>query len=74
VGPWPDLPGLHVATGHFRSGILLTPVTAQIIRDWITKGRCALPADRFLPDRLVGKSRVPAPPSAQVGGGRDVPS
>jgi glycine oxidase len=74
VGPWPVLPGLHVATGHFRSGILLAPVTAQIIRDWITKGRCQLPADRFLPDRLVKGARVPAPPTAQVGGGPDVPS
>lgn len=54
VGPWPDLPGLLVATGHFRSGILLTPVTARIIRDWIVKGGCALPAEPFLPDRLLG--------------------
>ncbi len=53
VGPWPALPGLFVAAGHFRSGILLTPVTAQIIRDWIVKGRCLLPGEPFLPDRLV---------------------
>jgi glycine oxidase len=74
VGPWPDLPGLLVAVGHFRSGILLTPVTAQIIRDWILKGRCPLPAERFLPDRLVKGFRAPAPSSAEVSGGRDVPS
>jgi glycine oxidase len=74
VGPWPNLPGLYVATGHFRSGILLTPVTAQIIRDWILKGRCPLPAERFLPDRLVKGLPVPAPPSAPVGGGREVPN
>jgi glycine oxidase len=74
VGPWPNLPGLYVATGHFRSGILLTPVTAQIIRDWIVKCRCPLPAERFLPDRLVKGLPVPAPPSAPVGGGREVPN
>jgi glycine oxidase len=53
VGPWPDLPGLYVATGHFRNGILLTPITAQIIAEWIVKGRSTLPAEPFLPDRLL---------------------
>jgi glycine oxidase len=73
VGPWPDLPGLLVAAGHFRSGILLAPATAHIIRDWILRGRSPLPAERFLPDRLVKPFRAPAPPSAQVGGGQGVP-
>jgi len=35
LGPT-DLDGLLIATGHFRSGILLTPVTARLIREWIT--------------------------------------
>lgn len=30
IGPGP-LPGLHLATGHFRNGILLAPVTASLI-------------------------------------------
>jgi glycine oxidase len=30
IGPGP-LPGLHLATGHFRNGILLAPVTALLI-------------------------------------------
>jgi glycine oxidase len=29
IGPG-AIPGLHWATGHFRHGILLTPITAQI--------------------------------------------
>ncbi len=53
IGPWPGLTGLFVATGHFRSGILLMPVTARIIRDWLVDGRCSLPAEAFLPDRLT---------------------
>jgi glycine oxidase len=53
VGPWPDLPGLVVATGHSRSGILLAPVTARIVRDWIVAGRTDLPGAPFSPDRLV---------------------
>jgi glycine oxidase len=35
IGPT-DLEGLLIATGHFRSGILLAPITAKLIREWIT--------------------------------------
>ena len=31
IGEVADSPGLHVAIGHFRNGILLTPVTAQMV-------------------------------------------
>jgi glycine oxidase len=55
VGPWPGAPGLFVATGHFRSGILLTPVTARLIRDHVVDGRSALPGAALLPDRLAGR-------------------
>jgi glycine oxidase len=53
VGPWPGMPGLLVATGHYRNGILLTPVTARIIRDYAVEGRSTLPAAALLPDRLA---------------------
>ena len=33
LGTDPDLPNLHYATGHFRNGILLTPLTAELIGD-----------------------------------------
>lgn len=33
IGPAPDCPGLHVATGHFRAGLHLSPLTARRIRD-----------------------------------------
>jgi glycine oxidase len=55
VGPWPGVPGLLVATGHYRNGILMTPVTARIIRDYAVDGRSALPATALLPDRLVSR-------------------
>jgi glycine oxidase len=35
LGPT-DLDGLLIATGHFRSGILLTPITARLVREWVT--------------------------------------
>jgi glycine oxidase len=53
VGPWPGLPGLLVATGHYRNGIALTPVTARIVRDYVVDGRSALPIAAIAPDRLV---------------------
>lgn len=52
VGPWPGDPGLHVATGHYRNGILLAPVTARIVRDWLTEGASSL-GELFHPGRLA---------------------
>jgi len=51
LGPT-DLDGLLMATGHFRSGILLTPITAQLIREWITEQKVSLDWDRFSPMRF----------------------
>jgi glycine oxidase len=53
VGPWPGLPGLLVATGHYRNGIALTPVTARIIRDYVTEGKSPLLVAALRPDRLL---------------------
>jgi glycine oxidase len=51
LGP-ADLDGLLMATGHFRSGILLTPITARLIREWITEQKVSLDWDRFSPLRF----------------------
>jgi len=34
-----DIEGLFYATGHYRNGILLTPVTAYELSDWIVTGK-----------------------------------
>lgn len=39
LGPAPGWQGLTLATGHFRNGILLAPITGQLISDWILEGR-----------------------------------
>lgn len=31
LGPHPGLPGLHLATGHHRGGVLLAPVTGDVV-------------------------------------------
>jgi len=51
LGPT-DLEGLVMATGHFRSGILLTPVTARLIREWITEQKVSVDWERFSPLRF----------------------
>lgn len=47
LGADPDVEHLVHATGHFRNGILLTPITARLIAD-VTLGRTpSLPLDAF---------------------------
>jgi glycine oxidase len=57
LGPVPGRPGLVLATGHFRNGILLAPITGRLIAEWILSGRPSMPLDPFRPDRPV-----PPPP------------
>jgi glycine oxidase len=51
LGPT-DIDGLLMATGHFRSGILLTPITARLVREWIMEQRVSVDWDRFSPLRF----------------------
>ena len=60
LGPT-DRDGLLIATGHFRSGILLAPVTAQLIREWITQESVSLDWGRFSPMRFVETGRATNP-------------
>ena len=39
VGPSERLPGLFYATGHFRNGVLLAPLTAQLAADYLLNGQ-----------------------------------
>ncbi len=52
LGPT-EVEGLLIATGHYRNGILLAPITARLIREWITRGRTEFDADRFSPMRFA---------------------
>jgi glycine oxidase len=51
VGPT-DMSGLSIATGHYRNGILLTPITARLLRDWIIRGNTEFDAAAFSPLRF----------------------
>jgi glycine oxidase len=52
LGPT-DVEGLLMATGHFRSGILLTPITARLMREWITEQKVSVDWERFSPLRFA---------------------
>ena len=58
LGPWPDIEGLWIASGHYRNGILLAPITARVMCDWITTGQPGMELDEFLPSRFVRRSQV----------------
>lgn len=52
LGPT-DIEGLMIATGHHRNGILLAPITAKLITEWITEGRTSLNCEDFSPLRFL---------------------
>ena len=49
-------PGLVVATGHYRNGVLLAPVTADAVADLVTGGPDADLVKPFGPDRFGGRT------------------
>jgi glycine oxidase len=56
LGPT-DIDGLVIATGHFRSGVLLTPITARLVRQWITERSVELDWERLSPMRFIEARR-----------------
>jgi glycine/D-amino acid oxidase-like deaminating enzyme len=46
-------PRILVATGHYRNGILMAPITAAIVRDLITEGHSSHPWQFLCPDFLT---------------------
>ncbi|HTT27942.1 MAG TPA: glycine oxidase ThiO [Solirubrobacteraceae bacterium] len=57
IGPG-VLPGLHWAVGHYRHGILLTPITAELVVGALAS-EAAIP-DEFAPTRFAGVPAVTA--------------
>ncbi|MFJ8040973.1 glycine oxidase ThiO [Kitasatospora sp. NPDC096147] len=50
------LPGLVAATGHYRNGVLLTPVTADLTADYLATGAVPALAAPFSPSRFTPKA------------------
>lgn len=55
VGPSPSVDGLIYATGHFRNGILLAPLTAALVGDLVS-GRTSDPALALMNPGRFGRS------------------
>jgi glycine oxidase len=52
LGPT-GIEGLIIATGHYRNGMLLAPITANLVRQWIFTGRTDFKAEQFSPSRFA---------------------
>lgn len=53
LGCDPQVKGLIYATGHYRNGILLTPITAKAISELVIKGESSISLAPFSPARFV---------------------
>jgi glycine/D-amino acid oxidase-like deaminating enzyme len=52
IGADPDVPGLFHASGHYRNGVLLAPITAKFIADLMVDGRTDPLVASFRPNRF----------------------
>jgi len=67
LGRVEEVEGFIMASGHFRNGILLSPITGKLIAELIVDGKTSLPLrdtrlSRF-PGYLIKKKRVLTPVS-----------
>jgi glycine/D-amino acid oxidase-like deaminating enzyme len=51
LGP-SSIPGVYYATGHYRNGVLLAPITAAIVGDLVEGRKPALSIDPYRPSRF----------------------
>jgi glycine oxidase len=53
LGRVPGWHGVSIAAGHFRDGILLAPITGEVMADLLASRRPRLPLDAFDPARFL---------------------
>jgi len=56
LGPG-EIAGLTFATGHYRNGILLAPITARLVREWILDRHVSMDWELFNPLRFAERNR-----------------
>ncbi len=59
LGADPGVAGLIYATGHYRNGILLAPITAKAISELITKGQSSISIAPFSAARFARRQVAP---------------
>ena len=53
IGPDPLVDGVVHASGHYRNGVLLAPITARLVADWVVDGRRDPTFETFRSDRFA---------------------
>ncbi len=57
LGPVQGALGLWVASGHYRNGILLAPITGKLMAEWLLEGRPSVSLEPFAPSRFATPTR-----------------
>ena len=57
LGPVNSIPGLWVASGHYRNGVALAPITAKIMSQWMVDGEPGMDMSAFAVERDVVSSK-----------------
>jgi glycine oxidase len=52
IGPSSTMPGVYYATGHYRNGVLLSPLTAKLVADLVLDDRRDPDLELVRPDRF----------------------
>ena len=52
IGPAATMPGVYYATGHYRNGVLLAPLTAKLVADLVLDGTRDSALELARPDRF----------------------
>jgi glycine oxidase len=73
IGPSSDVPGIFYATGHYRNGVLLAPLTATIVADFLLDGRSHSALPKLAPSRFRQGGNGGDGENGN-GGNREVPS
>jgi glycine oxidase len=58
LGPLPDWQNVALATGHFRNGVLLAPLTGALLAEWVLYRRVPALMAPFMPARLNAAASV----------------
>lgn len=66
IGKFDDLEGLICATGHYRSGIILAPITAQVVGEMIKGEKSSFDVSPFSPQRLSAMESIDLSPRTDL--------
>jgi glycine oxidase len=56
LGPVSGVEGIHLAAGHYRNGVLLSPATGELLTAMLTRGERPAQCAPFLPDRFLTRT------------------